>query len=141
MNVSLLVAAGLLHDIDKNVKKLPGERHPVTGARVLREEGYGEVGDVVLKHDIEAFLDPDRKPVTWEEKVLALADKMVKDEIITVDERYRLWREEKIPEQDAILEATYLYLKSLEKEVFTIIKIRPEEVGEKLKLGLDKGNK
>lgn len=132
INVSLLVAAGLLHDIDKNITGLSGERHPVIGARILREEGYGEVADVVLKHDIEAFLDPDRKPVAWEEKVLALADKMVKDEIITVDERYRLWREEKIPEQDAILDATYPYLKNLEKEVFTIIKMRPEEVGEKL---------
>lgn len=129
INVSLLVAAGLLHDIDKNI---PGKKHPLEGARVLREEGYGEVADVILKHDIEAFLDPERKPKTWEEKILALSDKMVKDEIITVDERYRLWREERIPEQNAILDATYPYFKNLEKEIFEIIKIRPEEVKNKL---------
>lgn len=134
VNVSLLVAAGLLHDIDKNIPKNPGEKHPVTGARVLKEEGYGEVGEVVLKHDLNAFLDPDRTPKTWEEKVLALADKMVKNEIITVDERYKLWREENIPDQNAILDATYPYLKNLEKEVFGIIKIRPEEVGEKIRI-------
>lgn len=134
INVSLLVAAGLLHDIDKNITKNFGEKHPMTGVRVLTEEGYGEIADVIAKHDLDAFLDPNRKPETWEEKLLALADKMVKNEIITVDERYKLWREENIPEQNAILDATYPYLKNLEREVFTIIKMRPEEVGEKLSI-------
>lgn len=132
INVSLLVAAGLLHDIDKNIPRLFGERHPVSGARILKEEGYDEVADVVLKHDIEAFLDPERHPKTWEEKVLALADKMVKDEIITVDARYKLWYDENFPGQKEILDATYPYLKNLEKEVFTIIKMRPEEVKGKI---------
>lgn len=132
INVSLLVAAGLLHDIDKNIPKLPGEKHPMSGVRVLREEGCDEVGDVVLKHDIEAFLDPERKPVAWEEKILALADKMVKDEIITVDERYRLWYEEDYPGQKKILDATYPYLKNLEKEIFSIIKMRPEDIRDKI---------
>jgi len=128
INVSLLVAAGLLHDIDKNIPRLTGERHPFTGVRILKEEGYFEVAEVVSKHSLEVFLEGENSPKTWEEKILVLSDKMVKNEIITVDERYRLWREENIPEQNAVLDATYPYLKNLEKEIFDIIKMRPEDV-------------
>ena len=133
INVSLLVAAGLLHDIDKNIPGREGESHPFTGVRVLKEEGYGEVAEVVSKHSLEAFLNPENLPKVWEEKILALSDKMVKNEIITVDERYRLWREENIPEQNAVLDATYPLLKNLEQEVFGIIEMNPEDVGRKFK--------
>ena len=67
VNAKLLLAAALLHDIDKAVPRLPGERHPDTAVRILREEGMGEVADVVLTHPLHAILDQAIMPKTWEQ--------------------------------------------------------------------------
>jgi len=96
----LLVAGALLHDIDKNIPKLPGEQHPDTGVRILRKEGMDEVADLVKTHPLHAILDPKITPKTWEEQILFLADKMVKLEIITVDQRFDLWRAENCSPRD-----------------------------------------
>jgi len=129
MNQSLLLAAALLHDIDKNTPKLPGEAHPDTGVRILRQEGMDEVADLVKTHPLHTVLDPVIAPTTWEEKLLFLADKMVKYEIITVDKRFALWNAEHLPpkEQD-ILDRAYPKVKALEREIFDMIGIAPEDV-------------
>ena len=129
INEHLLVSAALLHDIDKNIAKKPGEQHPDTGVRILREEGMGEVANLVKSHPLHAIVDPTLAPKTWEEKLLFLADKMVKSKIITVDERFRLWNDEHLPpKEQAILDTCYPKVKALEKEIFDFIKIRPEQV-------------
>ncbi len=122
INEKLLVAAALLHDIDKNAPKLPGEKHPDAAVRILREEGMGEVADLVRTHALHAILNPAIAPKTIEEKLLYLADKMVKLEVIGVDARFALWNDEHLPEdQQAILDVAYPKVKALEKEVFDLI--------------------
>jgi putative nucleotidyltransferase with HDIG domain len=122
IDVSLLRASALLHDIDKAIPKLQGEKHPDTGVRVLREEDMKEVAEVVKTHSLHSILDPAIEPTTWEEKLLYLADKMVKLEIITVDERFALWRSEDLPsDAHALLDACYPRVKKLEKEILDII--------------------
>lgn len=93
LNLDLVHAGGMLHDIDKGVEGA-GVVHPVKGVEILRAEGYPEVARICETHTINAFLDPKTVPTTWEEKCVALADKMVKNEVIGVTERFRLWREE-----------------------------------------------
>ena len=118
INEQLLITAALLHDIDKNVPKLLGEKHPDTAVRILREEGMGEVADVVKTHSLNAILDPAIAPASLEEKILFLADKMVKYEIIGVDARFRLWNEEHLPpDAQAVFDAAYPKVKELEEEV------------------------
>ena len=126
---SLLTAAALLHDIDKNIPKLPDEAHPDAGVRILRKEGMEEVAELVKTHPLHAILDPTIAPSTWEEKLLFLADKMVKYEIITVDKRFVLWNAEHLPakEQD-ILDRAYPKVKALEREVFDLIGMLPADV-------------
>ncbi|MEK9143967.1 MAG: HDIG domain-containing metalloprotein [Patescibacteria group bacterium] len=122
INEKLLIAGALLHDIDKNVTKLSGEKHPDAGVRILREEGMGEVAALVKTHPLHAILDPAITPKTWEEKLLFLADKMVKQDVIGVDARFRLWNDEHLPsEQQKILDAAYPKVKELEKETFDLI--------------------
>lgn len=118
INASLLRAAALLHDIDKNIPRLPGEQHPDTGVRILKEEGMEEVAELVKTHPLHAILDPAICPKTWEEKILYLADKMVKDEVIGVDARFALWNDEHLPaDQQKILDESYPKIKALEKEI------------------------
>ena len=125
----LLIAAALLHDIDKAVLTLPGERHPDRAVRILKEEGMGEVADLVKTHALHTILNPATSPKTWEEKILYLADKMVKYDIITVDERFKLWNDEHLPrDAQEILDRAYPKVKALETEIFSFIAIRPEKV-------------
>ncbi len=123
VNIPLVRAAGLLHDIDKAAQKLPGEQHPDTAVRILKEEGMEEVAALVKTHPLHAILDPMITPKTWEEKCLYLADKMVKYEILTVDERFDLWRAEDLPENArTILEQAYPKVKLLEREMYAILR-------------------
>ena len=129
INEDLLRAAALLHDIDKNILKLPGEGHPDAGVRVLQKEGMEEIADLVRTHPLHAILSPAISPKTWEEKLLFLADKMVKYDVITVDKRFALWREESLPaDAAAVLEAAHPKVKELEKEICDIVGVHPLEV-------------
>lgn len=126
INQSLLHAGALLHDIDKNIPRLSGERHPDTAVRVLKEEGMEEVAELVKTHPLHAILNPAIAPKTIEEKLLYLSDKMVKYEVIGVDVRFKLWNDEHLPkEQQAILDAAYPKVKKLEKEILGLIGIEP----------------
>lgn len=129
VNKDLLIAGALLHDIDKNVPKLSGEQHPDTAVRILKEEGMEEVAALVKTHPLHAILDPVISPKTLEEKLLFLSDKMVKSDIITVDERFRLWRAEDLPsEAHDLLDRSYPKVKELEKEIFEKAGVKPEDV-------------
>lgn len=122
INNKLLLAGALLHDIDKAIEKLPGEKHPDTAVRILREEGMEEVAALVKTHPLHAILDPKICPQTREEKCLYLADKMVKYEIITVDKRFDLWRAEGLPDDARrTLKEAYPKVKALEKEIMVYL--------------------
>ena len=134
INKPLLQAGALLHDIDKNIPRLPGEQHPDAGVRILRKEGMGEVADLVKTHPLHAILDPAIAPKTIEEKLLFLADKMVKHEVIGVDARFALWRDEHLPTaEQEVLDAAYPKVKELEKEVLDLIGWEPKRILEETK--------
>ena len=134
IDTNLLYIGALLHDIDKNTQKQEGEHHPATGVRILRELGFDEVADLIKTHSLPAILDQTIAPSTWEEKLLFLADKMVKHSVITVDERFALWRHEALP-QAALegLDQTYPKVKRLETEVFSLIGMLPKDVASLLR--------
>jgi putative nucleotidyltransferase with HDIG domain len=126
VNKKLLLAAALLHDIDKAVSS---ENHPDAAVRILRQEGYGGVADLVKTHPLHAILDPAIAPKTWEEKLLYLADKMVKYDIVGVDKRFALWRDEHLTAQEQkILDASYPKVKELEQEVFKLARISLNDI-------------
>lgn len=129
VNKKLLLAAALLHDIDKAAPRLAGERHPDTAVRILRGEGMSEVADLVATHPLHAILDSSISPKTWEQKLLFLSDKMVKYDIVGVDKRFALWRDEQLPpEEQKILDRSYPKVKELEQEVFKTLGITLQEV-------------
>jgi hypothetical protein len=129
VNIPVLVAAALLHDVDKNARKLPSEQHPDTSVRLLKEEGMPEVAELVRTHPLHLILDPVTAPKRWEEKILFLSDKMVKYEIITVDKRFDLWRSEPLSEKSRKqVEDAYPKVKKLEKEIFGAAGITPQDV-------------
>lgn len=129
VNTQLLLAAALLHDIDKAAPPKGGERHPDAAVRILREEGMDEVADIVATHPLHAILDPNISPKTWEEKLLYLADKMVKYDIVGVTKRFAMWNDEHLPPQEQkILDASYPKVKELEQEVFRLARISLDDI-------------
>ncbi len=129
IQTDILLAAALLHDIDKNIPPREGERHPDTGVRVLKEIGMDEVANVVKTHPLHAILDNTIAPSSWEEKILFLSDKMVKYDIIGVDERFSLWRAEELSKEEvSILDAAYPKVKELEQFVCATIGLTPDKV-------------
>lgn len=129
INMPLLSAAALLHDIDKSIPKAKGEHHPDTGVRVLREEGFAEVADLVKTHSLSSILDQNLSPKSWEEKLLYLADKMVKYEILDVEKRFNLWRAEQLPKEAVKeLELAYPKVKQLEHDICSLIGVLPSEI-------------
>ncbi len=134
INIELLKAAALLHDIDKNVPKLPGEQHPDAAVRVLREEGMDEVANIVKTHPLHAIFDPAIAPATWEEKLLFLADKMVKHEVVGVDRRFALWNAEQLPQKaQDILDRARPKVKELEREISNNIGTPIRELAHQIK--------
>jgi putative nucleotidyltransferase with HDIG domain len=129
VQTNLLLAAALLHDIDKNISGNAGERHPDTGVRILKEVGLEEVARIVKTHPLHAILDETISPKSWEEKLLFLSDKMVKHDIITVEERFALWKAEPLAiDEQKVLDQSYQKVKLLAKEVLSAIGMTPEEV-------------
>lgn len=121
INLDLLSAAAYLHDIDKNAPKRKGEKHPESAVRILKEEKLKEVAEVVRRHSLHCILDNKFAPQSWEQRLLYLADKMVKQSVIGVNERFKLWRNENLP-QDVfdVLGATYPLVKHLKEQIFEL---------------------
>ncbi len=121
----LLFAAALLHDIDKAV----GGKHPECAVTILQKEGMNEVAEIVKTHSLHSILDPQGSPKTWEQKLLYLADKMVKYDIVGVDKRFAVWNAEKLPpDAQKILDMSYPKVKKLEQEVLKLAQISLDDI-------------
>ncbi len=91
VDVGLVRAGALLHDVAKHQPK-----HPVTGARWLREMGYEAVARIVEAH---MNLPQEAADAMDERALVYLADKMVKGtQCMALDERFsekmRKWKDD-----------------------------------------------
>jgi len=129
VNVALVEAAALLHDIDKAVPKKAGERHPDTGVRLLTDLGLTEVATIVRSHSVHSILDEAARPKSWEAKCVYLADKMVKHELVGIEHRFDLWFREDLPPQAVDeLTASLPKVMALEQELYQCAKITYKDV-------------
>ena len=129
VNEHLLISSALLHDIDKNIDKLPGECHPDAGVRILKLEGMDEVAEMIRTHPLHMICDSNQAFWTIEQKILFLADKMTKQNIIGLEKRFGLWRSE--DDDDAshrILDASYPKVVALRDEILQLAGITEEEL-------------
>ena len=133
INEQLIVAAALLHDIDKNIEKLPGEHHPDAGVRVLKQEGMNEVAEVIRTHPLHMILNKKNPPKTIEQKILFLSDKMTRYECIGIEKRFLIWKKEDYDEESqAILDASYPKVIILRDEILGNAGIKEEDIAKKL---------
>ncbi len=62
LNLELVRAGGLLHDITKTRSFTTGEDHAQSGQVYLTRQGFGEVGSLVAQHVVLAAFDPEAPP-------------------------------------------------------------------------------
>jgi uncharacterized protein len=129
LNLELLEAGALLHDIAKARSLSTGERHEDLGARMLENWGYTLISPIVKEHVI-LNIAVLQGPIT-ESLVVNYADKRVKhDQVVSLRERFsdlinryarttehRVWLQEKFD----------LYLQ-LESMMFEHLTINPDDL-------------
>ncbi len=87
IDLALVEAAGLLHDLTKHRSLVTGENHAQSAAKELEKLGYPRVAQVVAQH---IFLrpGPPKSPIR-EEEIVYYADKRVRHtEIVSLKERF-----------------------------------------------------
>ncbi len=126
LDLQLLVAGGLLHDVKKFATLKTGENHAKAGERFIKELGYKEVARIVGAH---VFFKP-RKPYNkvWPEEIVFYADKRVKhEEIVSLDERFEdlILRYGKTEKRVARINFLYRFSKRIEKKIFGKLSFSP----------------
>lgn len=84
VNVRLVTAGALLHDIGKAVD---GSGHHRASRRILEEEGYPVLGPVVERHLTDLILTPEA-PTSWEERLVFYADKVCTCRVVSLRDRF-----------------------------------------------------
>lgn len=129
IDLRLVEAASLLHDLTKTECLKTKEDHALTGSKLLREMGFERVGDIVAEH---ILLSRHQDPfAVSEEEVVNYADKRVKhDRIVSLNERFEdlCNRYGKNPKAFEQLEKLKKDTFELENKIFSIIGMSPEDL-------------
>jgi uncharacterized protein len=129
LNVELLEAGGLLHDIAKAHCLRTGENHALVGGRMVRQMGYPRVARIVEDHVNIAASDL-QLPVN-ESVLVNYADKRVKHtEVVSLQERFGdLVERYGVTIQRRARLTQYLSLFArLEDVIFSDLRIQPHEI-------------
>lgn len=85
VDLNLIEAAALLHDITKTESIKTGENHSKSGGERLRSHGYHRIAEIVEQHVIPDKIEGDIS----EEEVVCYADKRILHEkIVSLDKRF-----------------------------------------------------
>jgi uncharacterized protein len=129
IDLGLVEAASLLHDIAKTQCLQTKRDHTQAGYQLLREIGYEKVGEIVAQH---VWLSGEGNSTCLsEEEVVNYADKRVRhDQIVSLEERFqdlknRYGRDERSIDYLERLEET---IREVENKIFLILKIHPDEI-------------
>ncbi len=126
IDLGLVEAASLLHDLTKSECLTTKEDHARTGSQLLRKMGYERVSEVVAEHIHLSRMD-DSSLIT-EEEIVNYADKRVQhNRIVSLEERFKDLMErygkgqEPSERMKQLRKATF----KIENKIFSILEIDP----------------
>ena len=133
LNLDLIKAAALLHDITKTRSFKTRENHAQTGGEFLSDQGYPEVGELVRQH---VSLDDYPHPVELgERQIINYADKRVlHDQVVSLDKRlnYILEKYGETPENVGRIHRLWEKTLELEAKIFEDLPVAPQELNQLL---------
>jgi putative nucleotidyltransferase with HDIG domain len=129
IDLSLVEASALLHDLTKTECLRTKEDHALTGSKLLKEIGYERIGEVVAEH---IRLSKEMNP-SWisEEEIVNYADKRVQhDRIVSLEERFEDLKKRygKSNRGLELLEGLRKATFEIERKIFSILKIDPDHL-------------
>ncbi len=131
LDMSLLKASCLLHDIGKFTCIVSGKKHhDIVGQEILIKEGLPDVGTIVAQHVV---LGPPKDRPVAEEHIVFYADKRVMhDQIVSLESRFIYLNETygKTPEALDCLSFMKQETIDIERAIFEILDFSPEEISE-----------
>jgi putative nucleotidyltransferase with HDIG domain len=130
----IVEAAGLLHDLDKALPRTHPLRelgHGHAGARWLVEHGLPELAPAVKSHPVGRLSEPGYEAwirnATWEERIVAYADKRAIQRLVPIDTRFARWLRGH-PDLEPSLRLARSRAEVLEREVCGLAGVSPAEV-------------
>ncbi|MBU1184140.1 MAG: HD domain-containing protein [Proteobacteria bacterium] len=129
LNRELIRAAALLHDITKTKSFQTLEDHAETGARLVADLGYPEVGRIIGQHVRLESYTPARTPS--EAEIVNYADKRVlHDRIVSLSERmgYILEKYGRAPERKRNILLLWEKTKKMEERLFESLPFSPGDI-------------
>ena len=129
IDIGLVEAASLLHDLTKTECLKTREDHAQTGSQLLKEMGYERIGDVVAQH-IWLCKEGDPSSVS-EEEIVNYADKRVMhDRIVSLEERFSDLKERYGGNQRAMdyLDRLQKEIYGIENKIFFILQVDPNDL-------------
>ena len=133
LDLALVEAGALLHDIAKTECLETKENHAHSGGILVRALGYDSVADIVRQH---ICLDPGvvALDVVTEAALVNYADKRVKhEEVVGIEERFRDVKEryaDKFPLFKDRFGEVFVETQVLEKKIFSLIDMSPEDIND-----------
>jgi len=129
IDLALVEAASLLHDLTKTECLRTKEDHALKGCQVLERMGYPRVGEVVAQH---IWLIKEGDPsIVSEEEIVNYADKRVMhDRIVPLKERFNDLRERygENPKALQSMERLERLSYDIEQKIFLILQIDPNDL-------------
>ena len=129
IDLGLVEAASLLHDLTKTECLRTKEDHAQTGSQVLKGMGYERVGEVVAQH---IWIGKEGDPLSvYEEEIVNYADKRVMhDRIVSLEERFSDLKERygRIQRAMDYLERLRKEIYDIENKIFFILQIDPNDL-------------
>ncbi len=130
LDMALVEAGALLHDITKSRAIVSGENHTATGAELLMQHGYPRVAEVVAQHVNLHPLTLDSACIT-EAEVVNYADKRVMhDQLVDLEQRFLdiLDRYGKSIERVERIKGTEKEVRRVENKIFALLPITPQQL-------------
>ena len=128
VNIELIRAAALLHDIKKYhevIKKCT--KHEREGGIFLSEKGYPEVAKIVMAHDTSRIFDGFK---SWEEEILYYSDKrVIHDKVVSVVSRMKDGVKRYPHEKENVIKLQEPLI-AFEEQIFKKIGLQPQEITE-----------
>ena len=135
---ALVEADALLHDIDKQEIRRSGGEHGIVGARRLEAAGYAELAMPVASHPVTALLDTDRHPIGWPSVIVAIADRHVAQEFVTIDERLDDMKQ-RHPQYADEIDSARRPAHALEEQVAEIVDLSVDDLVARLRAAWEAG--
>jgi len=128
VDIDLVKAGALLHDLDKIATLKNIKQHGTLAKKWLSKKELIRVGNAIERHGPKIIEKPD---AGWEDKIIHYADKRVQYiKIVSLKKRFNYI---KSSYKDTFQQSHEDIAYKIEKEIFSKLKIKPEQLKELIK--------